>query len=89
MKILITGGSGFLGTALTKVLQTQGINGESVAVTWVSRSVEKEKAKNIASHVISYDDLATTQENFDILINLAGAGIADKRWTDARKAQLL
>lgn len=88
MKILITGGSGFLGTALTKSLKTNGINGESVSVTWVSRSVEKEKAKNIADNVISYDDLATSTENFDIVINLAGAGIADSRWTDERKKEL-
>lgn len=88
MNILITGGSGFLGTALTKRLKTHGVNGESVSVTWVSRSPEKEKAKNIADNVISYDDLATTSENFDIIINLAGAGIADSRWTDERKQQL-
>lgn len=88
MKILITGGSGFLGTALTNALTTNGINGENVSVSWVSRSPEKEKAKNIVDNVISYDDLATTPDTFDIIINLAGAGIADSRWTDARKKEL-
>lgn len=88
MKILITGGSGFLGTALTKSLKTTGLNGNVTSVTWVSRSPEKEKVKNIANDVISYDELATTTEHYDIIINLAGAGIADSRWTDARKQQL-
>lgn len=92
MKILITGGSGFLGTALTNALKTNGIHGESVSVSWVSRSPasyeELEKSKNIADNAISYDELATTNEIFDIIINLAGAGIADKRWTDERKKQL-
>ena len=92
MNILITGGSGFLGTALTQSLKTHGVKGGTASVTWVSRSVsrsvEKEKTKNIADDVISYDDLANTNETYDVIINLAGAGIADSRWTDARKQEL-
>lgn len=88
MKILITGGSGFLGTALTQSLKSHGVKGDTASVTWVSRSVEKEKTKNIADDVISYDDLASTNETYDVIINLAGAGIADSRWTDARKQEL-
>ena len=77
MKILITGGSGFLGTALTQSLKSHGVKGDTASVTWVSRSVEKEKTKNIADDVISYDDLASSNEAYDVIINLAGAGIAD------------
>lgn len=88
MKILITGGSGFLGTALTQSLKTHGVKGDTASVTWVSRSVEKEKTKNIADDVIIYDDLASTNETYDVIINLAGAGIADSRWMDARKQEL-
>ena len=88
MKILITGGSGFLGTSLTKALQNQPFNHEKNSVVWVSRSPSKEKTKNIANEVIGYDELATTIEQYDIIINLAGAGIADSRWTDERKQQL-
>lgn len=88
MNILITGGSGFLGTALTQSLKSHGVKGDTASVTWVSRSVEKEKTKNIADDVISYDDLASTDQTYDVIINLAGAGIADSRWTDARKQEL-
>ncbi len=89
MNILIAGGSGFLGTALTHALKSSGIHGKSVSITWISRFVEKEKSKNIVDKVISYDDLATTAENYDIIINLAGAGIADKRWREKRKIYLI
>ena len=88
MNILITGGSGFLGTALTQSLKSHGVKGDTASVTWVSRSVEKEKTKNIADDVISYDDFASTNETYDVIINLAGAGIADSRWTEARKQDL-
>lgn len=85
MKVLITGGSGFLGSALTRALQQQGVKGQAVKVTWVSRT----PYNAIANQVISYDELATTEESFDIIINLAGAGIADSRWSNERKKVLL
>ena len=54
MKILITGGSGFLGTALTQSLKTHGVKDDTASVTWVSRSVEKEKTKNIIDTCYSF-----------------------------------
>ncbi|MFW2177680.1 MULTISPECIES: epimerase [unclassified Moraxella] len=84
MKILITGGSGFLGTALTNALTQNGVNGETATVTWVSRSATQGNV-----NTIGYSNLATTNETYDIIINLAGAGIADSRWTDTRKQELL
>ncbi len=84
MQILITGGSGFLGRALTQhLLQTM----TEVVVTWVSRRKDTPKPSNVK--LIGYDDLPDSQHRYDVIINLAGAGIADKRWTQARKKQLL
>lgn len=88
MDILITGGSGFLGTALTHALKHHGIDGNTVNVTWVSRSPVQGQQRDIADAVISYDDLARTDKYYAVIINLAGAGIADSRWTDTRKQQL-
>ncbi|MCP6484377.1 epimerase, partial [Klebsiella pneumoniae] len=39
--------------------------------------------------MMTYDELAQTNESFEVILNLAGAGIADSRWSDARKEQLL
>ena len=87
MNILITGGSGFLGSALTDVILQEGIDSQRCTVTWVSRRehvVKPEKVK-----LMTYAELAHTEQSFDIIINLAGAGIADQRWTPSRKHLLL
>jgi hypothetical protein len=84
MNILITGGTGFIGSALTKTLIKQG-----AAVTVLSRNpahvarICGEQVKALGNlHELKADD------SFDVVINLAGAGIFDARWTQARK-QLL
>ena len=80
MHILITGGSGFLGSALTERLQRDGAR-----VTWLSR-----RASTPAPLGVEVRDYASlwSDDRFDAVVNLAGAGIADRRWSAARK-QLL
>ena len=83
MNILITGGSGFLGTALIKRLLQQQHH-----ITVTSRAPEKFPIQHAALTAIKTDQLSSIQQ-VDLVINLAGAGIADKRWTDKRKEELL
>ena len=83
MNILITGGSGFLGTALIKRLLQQQHH-----ITVTSRAPEKFPIQHAALTAIKTDQLSSIQQ-IDLVINLAGAGIADKRWTDKRKQELL
>lgn len=77
-KILITGGTGLVGTRLTKMLIDK-----KHEVIILSRNPEN---KNEFQWDISknYVDKKAF-ENTDYIIHLAGAGIADKRWTDERK----
>lgn len=81
-KILIAGGSGFLGTALCKALIDQGHH-----MTIISRDPERVMAAQ-PIQAISLGAL-TSADHFDVVINLTGAGIADQRWSDNRKKMLL
>ena len=83
MKILILGGSGFLGKALSMALLNLGHT-----VIWVSQNPNNKQAiKHI--NIIDYHTLKTFDESVDVVINLAGAGIADKKWTNDRKSELI
>lgn len=87
MKVLISGGTGLLGTTLTQQLTARG---HSVHV--LTRSPKKQNS----STVIEFGWNPTKQqidercfEGVDAIIHLAGAGIADKAWTKARKTEII
>lgn len=97
-RYLITGGSGFIGTELVKQLLL-----ENHDVTILTRN-EVKTAKHFASvmdieresfqtktkvKTISSLDSINPDQSFDVVINFAGQGIADKRWTDEVKQQLI
>ncbi len=84
MDILITGGTGFIGAALTKSLIEQGH-----AVTVLSRSPAK-VAKICGSGVEALESLGQlhAESRYQVIINLAGEPIVDFNWSAARK-QLL
>lgn len=80
--ILLAGGTGLIGSRLAEILHEQGYN---VRVFSRSPKGEGQFAWNPAA--ASLDD--TALQGVDIVVNLAGAGIADKRWTADRKRELV
>jgi uncharacterized protein (TIGR01777 family) len=85
MNILITGGTGMIGHRLTELLLQKGHK-----VSYLSR--RKEKLPNIEVYQwdIQKGFIETgALENADYVVHLAGAGIADKRWTDERKQEII
>lgn len=75
MKILIAGGTGFIGQALVKAWTKHDL-------TVMGRNTEF----NLQSlQQLSDEEFAT----FDVVINLTGANIGAKRWSDARKKEIL
>jgi len=80
-KILITGGTGFIGSALTKRLLAQNYE-----VTVLSRHPETVGKLGLDGvDILGSLSSLTSDDNFQIVINLAGAPIFDLRWTEARK----
>jgi uncharacterized protein (TIGR01777 family) len=77
--VLIGGGSGFIGSALTAMLRGRGDR-----VTWISREAGAER---ITWEALARDGLP----DCDAVVNLAGMHILDltRRWNDAYKAELI
>ena len=83
-KILITGASGLVGTRLTEMLLENGHQ-----VSHVGRS---KKAGRVPSFVWDVDKNEIEPEalaGVDTIIHLAGAGVAEKRWNENRKKEIL
>ena len=88
MNILISGGSGFLGSAFSKEIQKRYQTADKeLHITWLTCDDSQAHPNNI--EMMTYDELSKTENTFDVILNLAGAGIADSRWSDDRKEQLL
>jgi uncharacterized protein (TIGR01777 family) len=86
--IVITGGTGFVGGALTQALLAKGYQ-----VIILSRT-KKNPPATAGLHYAQWDvqkqyiDEEAIQKA-DYIIHLAGAGVADKRWTKKRKNEIL
>lgn len=83
--ILITGGTGLIGTALTEILLKNDYQVSYLGRGRISKKSVKSYIWNINDGFI--EDGAV--ESANIVIHLAGAGVADKRWTNSRKKEIL
>lgn len=82
--ILVTGGTGFIGQVLCPALLNRGYQ-----LTVLSRQ-RPEDVRALCGSVTAVSALSDVGEGpgFDGVINLAGEGIAEKRWSDTRKQAL-
>ena len=90
--ILIAGGTGLVGKALSQYLLEKGYR-----VIILTRSVEKSGIKSADHPNLSYaswnvekgwiDERAI--QDADHIVQLAGAGVADKRWSPKRKQEIV
>jgi uncharacterized protein len=86
--VLIPGGTGLIGSALTEALIEKGY--QCIILT-------RDPAKHTAKENLSYAFWDPSQQAIDqnavrstgAIINLAGANVAEKRWTESRKKELV
>ena len=84
--VLIAGGSGEIGTLISAFLIQNGYN-VSILSRSKSKSIDGVKVFNWNPAKDIIDD--NCLKNQDFIINLSGAGIADKLWTKSRKKEIL
>lgn len=86
--VLITGGTGLIGRALTKELINKGYT-----VTILTRDKSRHKAtKNISYAEWNVEKQTIDKEavaKADFIIHLAGANVAEGRWTEKRKKEIV
>jgi len=82
-QILITGGTGFIGSALVHKIQSSNCK-----LIVLSRQDNPGIAKFNNVEIIQNLNQIKKDTSLDAVINLAGEAIADKRWTKHRKQQL-
>lgn len=90
--ILISGGTGLIGNALTKHLLEKGHK-----VIILTRNLKRAIDKNFLDERLTYARWNAEEQSIDrhavekadYIVHLAGEGIADKRWTEKRKKQIV
>lgn len=83
-RILITGASGLVGTRLTQLLLDHGHQ-----VAHLGRSKKPGSIKSFIWDVTLGTIDPEALQQTDVVIHLAGAGIADERWSKKRKLEIL
>lgn len=82
MRILITGGTGFIGSALARELRDEG---HDVIITTRQRSDSADRLTWNPPDLIPSEIIS----KIDAVINLAGEPIAPERWTEERKKRMM
>ena len=85
--VLITGGTGMVGTSLTQLLLSKGYQ-----VIVLTRQPRVSNVPNLTYAVWDIDKGyidPSAIHNADTIVHLAGAGVADKRWSKKRKQEIV
>ena len=85
MRVLISGASGLIGTALTSRLETAEMEVKQLT----RQNVDEEDEKRINWHPESGTLDAEQIEGFRVVVHLAGENVADESWTEEKKRRIM
>jgi uncharacterized protein (TIGR01777 family) len=88
--VLITGGTGMIGKALTQALIERGFN--VIILTRHISNEQKTKNDKLSYAIWDVEKQTIDRDAFakaDYIIHLAGASVAEKRWTKKRKQEIV
>lgn len=92
MNVLVTGGTGFVGKYLTRRLDAEASVKKVYLLVRTPEKAQKMFEGLSKIEVIQwsdiYSDFELSEKKLDCVINLMGAGIADKRWSNERKKEI-
>src|SRR5271154_6502856 len=80
MRVLISGGTGTVGSALTSALRADG-----AVVNHLVRKKENASHGDVTWNPLSATVDVPAMEGYDAVVHLSGANIAQARWTSTRK----
>ncbi len=87
--VIITGGTGLVGTALSKFLVARGFQ---IIILTRDPKAHRSSSPGITYAAWNIDEQSANEEAFKkarYIIHLAGANVADKAWTEKRKTEIL
>jgi len=84
MKVVVSGGTGFIGSALTKALVSKGYQ-----VVILTRNPSKSQGKGSSISYAAWSDINEAVSGSLGVINLAGESIAGRRWTEELKKKII
>jgi uncharacterized protein (TIGR01777 family) len=87
MRVGVTGSSGFIGSALVAALVGRGDDVVRFVRPDSPHAGDKSIRWDPSRGLVDENDVRRVGA-FDAVVNLAGAGIADRRWTDVRKEEI-
>ncbi len=85
--ILVTGGTGLVGSLLTSEMSKQGH--DVIILSRSDRQSSKERVRYSKWNPDAWEIDTSVLQTADYIVNLAGAGVADERWTEERKKEIL